>query len=47
MEKFARLGLSSEVLSVLESKGFHEPTEIQEKAIPLALAGIYLELLKK
>ncbi len=39
MEKFARLGLSSEVLSVLELKGFHEPTEIQEKAIPLALAG--------
>jgi ATP-dependent RNA helicase DeaD len=39
MEKFAKLGLSQEVLSVLKSKGFHEPTEIQEKAIPLALAG--------
>ncbi|MDD5699958.1 MAG: DEAD/DEAH box helicase [Candidatus Nanoarchaeia archaeon] len=39
MEKFARLGLSSEILSVLELKGFHQPTEIQEKAIPLALAG--------
>jgi ATP-dependent RNA helicase DeaD len=39
MEKFARLGLSAEVLSVLKLKGFSEPTEIQEKAIPLALAG--------
>jgi len=39
MEKFARLGLSEEVLSVLKLKGFQEPTEIQEKAIPLAIAG--------
>ncbi|VVB83160.1 putative ATP-dependent RNA helicase [uncultured archaeon] len=39
MEKFAQLGLSEEVLSVLKSKGFEEPTEIQVKAIPLALAG--------
>ena len=39
MEKFAKLGLSEEVLSVLKMKGFEEPTEIQEKAIPLALAG--------
>lgn len=39
MEKFAKLGLSEEVLSVLKSKGFEEPTEIQVKAIPLALAG--------
>ena len=39
MEKFAKLGLSEEILSVLKSRGFHEPTEIQEKAIPLALAG--------
>lgn len=39
MEKFAKLGLSEEVLSVLKLKGFHEPTEIQIKTIPLALAG--------
>ena len=39
MEKFAKLGLSNEILSVLKLKGFHEPTEIQVKAIPLALAG--------
>ncbi len=39
MEKFAKLGLSNEVLSVLKMGGFHEPTEIQVKAIPLALAG--------
>jgi ATP-dependent RNA helicase DeaD len=39
MEKFAKLGLSEEVLSVLKLKGFQEPTEIQIKAIPLALAG--------
>ncbi len=39
MEKFAKLGLSEEVLSVLKAKGFEEPTEIQVKAIPLALAG--------
>ena len=39
MEKFAKLGLSEEVLSVLKTKGFQEPTEIQIKAIPLALAG--------
>lgn len=39
MENFAKLGLSKEVLSVLKMKGFEEPTEIQEKAIPLALAG--------
>ena len=39
MEKFAKLGLSEEVLSVLKLGGFQEPTEIQVKAIPLALAG--------
>lgn len=39
MEQFAKLGLSNEILSVLKLKGFHEPTEIQIKAIPLALAG--------
>ena len=39
MEKFKQLGLSYEILNALESAGFKEPSEIQEKAIPLALAG--------
>jgi ATP-dependent RNA helicase DeaD len=39
MKKFENLGLSTGVLRVLEEKGFQEPTEIQEKAIPLALKG--------
>jgi len=39
MEKFKELGLSKEILSVLEELKFETPSEIQEKAIPLALAG--------
>ncbi len=39
MEKFTKLGLSKELTDVLEHSGFKEPTEIQEKVIPLALAG--------
>ena len=39
MEKFKQLGLSQEILNVLENAGFKEPSEIQEKTIPLALAG--------
>ncbi len=39
MEKFKALGLSKEILSVLEELKFETPSEIQEKAIPLALAG--------
>ncbi|MAE49210.1 hypothetical protein CMI48_00110 [Candidatus Pacearchaeota archaeon] len=39
METFTKLGLSKEVTSVLARLGFSEPTEIQEKAIPLALEG--------
>lgn len=39
MEKFAKLGLSKKLIDVLKWHGFKEPTEIQEKAIPLALAG--------
>jgi len=39
MENFAKLGISEDVLSVLKLHGFTEPTEIQIKAIPLALAG--------
>ncbi len=39
MKKFEELGLSKETLEVLNGLGFKEPTEIQEKAIPLALSG--------
>ncbi|MDP2672722.1 MAG: DEAD/DEAH box helicase [Nanoarchaeota archaeon] len=39
MEKFKQLGLSYEILNVLENAGFKEPSEIQVKSIPLALAG--------
>lgn len=39
MEKFEKLGMSNEILEALNKIGFKEPTEIQEKAIPLALAG--------
>jgi len=38
MENFARLGLSKELTDVLKKFGFEKPSEIQEKAIPLALA---------
>ena len=39
MNKFEKLGLSPEVVSVLSKINITDPTEIQEKAIPLALAG--------
>jgi ATP-dependent RNA helicase DeaD len=39
MEKFTKLGLSKEITDVLKQFSFKEPSEIQEKAIPLALAG--------
>ncbi|MDD5012491.1 MAG: DEAD/DEAH box helicase [Candidatus Nanoarchaeia archaeon] len=39
MQQFEKLGLSKEVLFVLQEAGFKTPSEIQEKAIPLALAG--------
>ena len=39
MTKFEELGLSREILNVLNNVGFEKPSEIQEKAIPLALAG--------
>ncbi|MEK6906434.1 MAG: DEAD/DEAH box helicase [Nanoarchaeota archaeon] len=39
MKKFEELGLSNEVLKILEKSGFVTPSEIQEKTIPLALAG--------
>jgi len=39
MEQFTKLGLNKEITDVLRQFGFKEPSEIQEKAIPLALAG--------
>ena len=39
MEKFRALGLSEATLTTLEKRGFEEPTEIQEKTIPLLLSG--------
>ena len=39
MEKFTKLGLNKELTDVLKQFGFTEPSEIQEKTIPLALAG--------
>lgn len=37
LEKFKELGLSDAILKELHKKGFEEPTEIQEKAIPILL----------
>ena len=39
MEKFKKLGISEGILSAIASLGFTEPSEIQEKAIPLVLQG--------
>jgi len=39
MEKFEKLGLCENVLKVISAKKFSEPTEIQEKTIPLILEG--------
>jgi ATP-dependent RNA helicase DeaD len=39
VEKFRKLGLKEEFLQAIGELGFKEPTEIQEKTIPLALAG--------
>ncbi len=39
MKKFEELGLSKELLKVIGELKFTEPSEIQEKAIPLALTG--------
>ncbi|UCD34322.1 MAG: DEAD/DEAH box helicase [Nitrospiraceae bacterium] len=39
MSSFASLGLSEERLHVLKSKGYEEPTLIQQKTIPAILAG--------
>src|SRR3989304_6146541 len=39
MESFRKLGLSEQLLRLLEKEGFSEPSEIQEKVIPLVLQG--------
>lgn len=39
MTTFAALGLSTDILSALEAKGFTEPTPIQARTIPLMLEG--------
>src|SRR3989339_500984 len=38
MKTFKELGLSNDLLEIIEQEGFSEPSEIQEQAIPLALA---------
>jgi len=39
MNSFEGLNLSSPILQALKSKGYTEPTPVQQKAIPLILAG--------
>lgn len=39
MEKFRKLGIIESVLKSINEENFEDPTEIQEKAIPLALSG--------
>ncbi len=39
MENFKKLGLDESITSIVESKGFNNPTEIQEKSIPLIIEG--------
>ena len=39
MDKFRKLGISEQILRVIEEEGFEEPTEIQEKSIPITLEG--------
>lgn len=39
MTTFSNLGLSDEVLKVLQELGFEKPTEIQDKSIPKLLVG--------
>ena len=39
MNKFSKLGITKAMLDVIAREGFEEPTEIQEKTIPLILKG--------
>ncbi|MBS3060732.1 MAG: DEAD/DEAH box helicase [DPANN group archaeon] len=39
MNKFKELGLQAELTKAIEDQGFEQPTEIQEKTIPLTLQG--------
>ena len=39
MKKFEELGIEQSLLETIKEKGFEEPTEIQEKAIPLVAKG--------
>ena len=39
MNEFEKLGLSQKILDILRRENFEKPLEIQEKIIPLALAG--------
>ncbi|MEK6836905.1 MAG: DEAD/DEAH box helicase, partial [Nanoarchaeota archaeon] len=39
MEKFKQLNLSEDLLEAIRREGFDTPSEIQEKTIPLVLAG--------
>ncbi|MBW2984012.1 DEAD/DEAH box helicase [Candidatus Woesearchaeota archaeon] len=39
MERFRRLGILENILKVIKEENFEKPSEIQEKSIPLILAG--------
>ncbi len=39
MKNFEKLGIDESVLRIIEKQGISEPTEIQEKTIPLGLSG--------
>jgi ATP-dependent RNA helicase DeaD len=44
MNKFEQLGLSESLLKAILDLGFENPTEVQEKAIPLLLEKIQIWL---
>ena len=39
MNKFEALGISEDILDVIEEEGFTEPTEIQRQSIPILMEG--------
>ena len=39
MSTFQELGLSPDILTAIDKLGFTQPTEVQEKAIPLVMQG--------